>query len=354
MPEKKLHEGCGLLRATVAVIAFVVALGSLSAAEPPALRIQLRNGDIISGRLLSEDSTNLVLRTLWAASLAVPKAEVTKRDELPAPVTPAVAAPATPPAVAPKPPTPTPASPAPVVAAKPPVATPPPKPAAPPAPPKPKAQWNAEVEVGADLAFSTRDRTLFNGRFRVGHTYGRLRNSAEYRAAYGESQGVLSENRMDGSLKTDFDLNKKKVFIYNLAGLSYDEVRNIELRYEIGPGVGYHLIQKPKFTLDLEAGGNFEHREFANRSIDEHISLRFAERTTWNISSKISMDQRLEFFPNVDEVGEYRIRFESNLRYSFWKNVYLTLGIVDQWESDPAPGIDSNDLQIRTSLGARF
>lgn len=210
------------------------------------------------------------------------------------------------------------------------------------------------MEVGADMAFSTRDRSLFHGRFRVGHTYGRLRNSAEYRAAYGETQGVLSENRMDGSLKTDFDLNQRKIFVYNLAGISFDEVRNIDLRYEVGPGLGYHLIQKPKFTLDLEAGGNFEHREFVNRAADENISLRIAERTTWTISSKLSMDQRLEFFPNVDEVGEFRIRFETNLRYSFWKNVYLNLGLIDQWESDPAPGVDQNDLQIRTTIGARF
>lgn len=355
MPERNLNEGLRTLRGTVALSAFVFCLSPLLADELPNLRIQLRNGDSISGRLVSEDSTNLVLKTSWSASLSVPKAEVTKRDVLPDPAPAVVVVATNAPAAAPKPPAPAPA-PTPVVAAKPPPppAAAPAKPAVPPPKPKPKSEWALELEVGADMAYSTVDRSLYHGRFKLAHTYGRLRNSAEYRAAYGESQGVLSENRMDGSIKTDFDLNQKKVFIYNLAGISYDEVRNIDLRYEVGPGLGYHLIQKPKFTLDLEGGGTFEHREFANRSADENILLRVAERTTWNISSKVSMDQRLEFFPNVDELGEFRIRFEANLRYSFWKNVYLNLGLTDQWESDPAPGVSQNDLQIRTSIGARF
>ena len=343
MAETKLHEARGNFRPTFAFIALFTGLIASFAADVPSLRLQLRNGDTVSGQLVSEDSTNLVLRTPWAANLSVPKSELIKRDALPATGSATAAAPKPPPA-------------APAVAAKPvaPVLKPiPPRPPAPPSP-KPKSEWAVELEVGADLAFSTIDRSVYHGRIRVNNTYGRLRNAAELRAAYGEAQGKLTENRTDASLKTDFDLNQRRVFLYNMAVLSMDEIRNIDLRYEVGPGVGYHVIQKPKFTLDLETGAAFEHREFANRSADEHLLFRVAEKTTWNISSKLSMDERFEIFPNVDQLGEFRIRFEANLRYSFWKNVYLTLGVIDQWESDSAPGVSQNDLQIRTSVGARF
>jgi putative salt-induced outer membrane protein YdiY len=334
MTQRTIHDVGGILRPKAALIALVLGLGmSVAAAEPPTLRIQLRNGDTVSGRLTSEDSTNIVLRTAWTSNLTIPKAEIVKKDTVPNPPTP----------------TPTPAT-----VAKPAARPTPAKPPMPAEKPPLKSQWALDMEVGADLAFSTRDRSLYNARFRVTQSYGRLRNAAEYRAAYGESKGVLNENRMEGSLKTDVDLNARKMFIYNLAGASYDAVRNLDLRYEIGPGLGYHMFKTPKFTLDLESGGTYEHREFANRSADDHMLLRVAERTTWNITSKFALDQRLEFFPNLEPLGEFRVRFESNLRYSFWKNIYLTLGGIDQWESDPAPGVSQNDLQIRTSLGARF
>ncbi len=343
MAESKLHEARGNLWPAFAFIAFFAGLISSFAADVPSLRLQLRNGDTVSGRLVSEDSTNLVLRTPWAANLSVPKADVTKRDALPPPA-PADTAAQKPAPVAP------------VVDAKPLAPVLKPVPSKPPAPPsaKPKSEWAVELEAGADLAFSTIDRSVYHGRVKINNTYGRLRNAAEFRAAYGKAQGTLTENRTDASLKTDFDLNQRKVFIYNQAVLSMDEIRSIDLRYEVGPGVGYHVFQKPKFTLDLEAGAAFEHREFANRSADDHLLFRVAEKTTWNISSKLSMDERFEIFPNLDQLGEFRIRFEANLRYSFWKNVYLTLGLIDQWESDPAPGVSQNDLQIRTSVGARF
>lgn len=340
MAETKLHDHSGNLRPTVAFIALLAGVVAAFAADAPSLRLQLRNGDTVSGQLVSESPTNLVLRTPWAANLAVSKAEVVKRDALPA-VAPVALKPApVAPAVAAQPVAPV-------------LKLVPPKPAAPPAA-KPKSEWSFELEVGADLAFSTVDRSVYHGRVRVNNTYGRLRNSGEFRTAYGDAQGRVTENRFDASLKTDLDLNQRKFFLYNLAGVSMDKIRNIDLRYEIGPGVGYHLIQKPKFTLDVESGAAFEHREFANRSADEHLLFRLAEKATWNISSKLSMNERFEIFPNLDQLGEFRIRFEANIRYSFWKNVYLTLGLIDQWESDPAPGVSQNDLQIRTSVGARF
>ena len=211
MQEKKLHEVSRISRRILALIALLSGLTAAHAAELPSLRIQLRNGDTLSGQLLSENTTNLVLRTSWAATLSVPKAEVAKREALPA----------NPPAAAAVP------KPAPVVAAKPlaPVLKPvPPKPAPSPAA-KPKSEWAVDLEVGADLAFSTRDRSLYHGRIRLTHSYIRLRNAAEYRSAYGESQGLVTENRMDASLKSDFDLNQRKVFVYNLAGLSFDNSR---------------------------------------------------------------------------------------------------------------------------------
>ena len=63
MAETKLHEARGNFRPTFAIIALFAGVIASFAADVPSLRLQLRNGDTVTGQLVSEDTTNLVLRT---------------------------------------------------------------------------------------------------------------------------------------------------------------------------------------------------------------------------------------------------------------------------------------------------
>jgi uncharacterized protein DUF481 len=56
----------------------------------------------------------------------------------------------------------------------------------------------------------------------------------------------------------------------------------------------------------------------------------------------------------VENVNQYRARFEINLKYLLLQNLSLNLTVIDQDDSDQAKGVDKNDLQIRSSLGLKF
>ncbi len=61
----------------------------------------------------------------------------------------------------------------------------------------------------------------------------------------------------------------------------------------------------------------------------------------------------------MEQLGEFRLRFESNLRYALWQNgsgqnIYLALTLLNIYETQPAQGVDKNDLQIRSSIGINF
>src|SRR5713226_2848439 len=102
--------------------------------------LQLRNGDRLSGTILSEDAGKLTLKTTWWNVVVIPVAEIKSRENLPAPA-PAPTAPATNPPVA--------------LAGAAPPATPPIK------PPTPK-QWTGEAQARTALAFKQRSRQLYN------------------------------------------------------------------------------------------------------------------------------------------------------------------------------------------------
>ena len=334
------------------------------ALQSQTVALKLRNGDKITGKIVSENTNQVILTNSWAKEVTIPLAEIQSRETIapPAPVIVTNAAPAPPATNA-----------IPVVKPAPVVVVPPPKPAV---KPKRPSSWHGDAQVGADVGISTTRRELYYGRFKI--TYApvaeagpkatprvidRFRNTFDYNAAYGtvttdrsdgSSKTDLSANRMDGASKTDFDLGKaRRFFVYNLMGAGYDEIRKIDLRYELGPGLGYHLLTRSNLVMNTEIGMNYQVQYLQDNTRTERFYYRLAEDLTWKISKTLTFDEKFELFPQVN-LRDYRFRFESNLRYWLLQNLSFNLTVLDLYDTQPAPNVGRNDLQIRSSIGVKF
>jgi hypothetical protein len=294
--------------------------------------LHLTNGDRLAGRIVSEDTNRIVIATEWIKELPVPLSAIKQREDLrpPAPATNTVAA------------------------LKPSAAQPPIKPA----PPK---RWKANVTLGTDLQFGARDRQLYYTRFKL--TYERpyknapkkfFRSLFDFAVDYGETEGIVSANRAEGSVKTDFDVGTKRWYLYNLGGAGYDDIRKVDLHYEEGPGIGYHLFATEKFIANLEAGANYQVQEREDSSNSESFFLRFAEDVTWKLGPKLVWIQKFEFTPRVEDVARYRFRFDSTLSFPIWKNLSVNLSVLDLYDTSPANGVNQNELLVRSTLGISF
>ncbi len=338
---------------------------ALAGAQPVILH--LRNGDRVSGDLVTEDSTRVTLTNAILGRFSIPLTVVTLREGV---TNLAIAK-----------------SPAPAITNTPPPSLPPvlqrklddlqtvhatgnisaeeyqrqrAKLLSPPKPPGPK-HWSAELHAGMDLAFSERDRQLYTGRVKLNYARAPLRNNIDYLFTYGWTDGVLSANRMDSWMKTDLDLTPR-TYLYSLEGAGYDEIRRVNWRYEVGPGVGYHLIKTTNLVVRVEAGFNYQVQNVeeipANKpSFDreeKHYSQRLAQDFRWNIGSQFTFDEKVEYFPDLTDFHTYRMRAEANLRYWLKSNLSLNFTVIDTYETKTSTGVGQNDLQLRSSIGVKF
>jgi len=306
------------LRGLVVLAVFV----SLETIRAQTVILHLRNGDRITGAIVSENTNQVTLSTVLIREVVVPVAAIERREILPV-GTATAKPPAPPPAASNLPPA------------------------------KLPKHWAGEAQIGMDAVFGQKDRQLYYGRIKATYVKDRFKNILDYNVAYGRTDGISSENRMDGSSKTDFNLGKR-VFVYNLGGAGYDEIRKIDLRYEEGPGMGYHLITCSNFLFNVEFGANYQAQYFSDQTKSKNFYFRLAEDFTWKISNKLTLDEKMEFSPRVETMSQYRARFESNLKYLLQQNLSLNLTVIDLYDSRPANGVDKNDLQIRSSLGLKF
>ena len=340
----------------IAVLAFA------ANAIAQTVTVELKNGDRITGHILSETNNRVLVSNAWSAAISIPLAEISKRTPAYSPSTVIVGVTTNPVVVATA--TNVPAKTNNVALAKAIASTnnlftqPWLK------------NWHGDIQAGIDLTFSERNRQIYNAKAKITYAKNRFKSVFDYDMTYGRSQveeldsttpdpndkrvvSRLDANRMNGAVKTDYDLTKKW-YVYNLAGGGYDEIRKIDLRYEVGPGVGYHLIQWTNFFVNVEAGATYQMEKRADDTEISNFYGRLAENAAWKITPRLTWDEKFEYFPRIDRPGEFRMRFESNLRYAMLQNVFFNLSVIDIYDSDPASGVTENDLQLRSSIGVKF
>ncbi len=332
----------GLLRG-LALLLFI-ATPVLGRAELTVLH--LKNGDRIAGNIISEDTNRVIITTSWIKELSIPSAEIQRRDPattLPAgalasheiaPVANGFATPRT-------------------------TNTPPTK----------TKHWKIEARAGADFLSGPKNQQIYYGRLK--HSYLRpypsnpsqsFRNVADFAVDYGLTQNsssggdkssVLSANRLSASDKTDFDFGKGRWFVYDLAGLGYDEIRKIDFQYAIGPGLGNHLITRTNFLLNGEVGVDYQEQYRSDKTTTKNVFFRISEDSTWKINPVTTFTERFEFLPRADST-DFRARAEATLSYALWRNVSLHLSMLDLYDTKPAQDVTRNDLQVHTSVGVTF
>lgn len=316
--------------------------------------LHLKDGSVVNGTFLSETNGAIALTNAVLGLLRVPLSEVARQERTPAPI------PAAPPAVAANAASNAPPAAAtnlaaakPVVAKKPPVE--PMRPANPEATPiaSTPSFWKHDLRFGLNLRYSTKDSQDFSATAKS--TYGKapFRHIFDVNFRYGRLDGNLAANSLTGGEKTEFQLSNR-TYIFNLIGGGYDEIRRIDAQFEAGPGFGVELLKLTNFVWKGEMGFSFQQQYRSDDTRNSLYSVRVAEIFAWRIWEKLTADAKIEFFPNLENLGQYRLRLEGTLRYPVSKMLSMNLDVIDLYDTQPARNIPQNDLQIRSSLGITF
>jgi Protein of unknown function, DUF481 len=221
-------------------------------------------------------------------------------------------------------------------------------------------RWKGDASVGMDMERGAADHQLYYGKANLSYAQPYksdpkefFKNIFAFDSAYGKSSGILSDNRMGGSSKTDFDLSRR-IYLYNLGAAYYDEIRKIDRHYEEGPGVGYHWFNHTNFAVNIELGANYQAEDRSDGTRTDSVYYRLGQDMMWKVSKQLSYTEKFEYFPRVGYSTQYRMRFESTFAYALLLHLSWNFSLVDYYDTQPTAGIPNNDLQIRTSLGVKF
>jgi putative salt-induced outer membrane protein len=176
---------------------------------------------------------------------------------------------------------------------------------------------------------------------------------------------TTTANLFQAGIRGDLNVGPR-AFIYATADFATNQLQHLVLRQVYGGGVGYHVIKNDKTLFDIFGGFDYDKDEFGSYSYVNTApppptlsvaayTLNSAEAVVGeefdtHVSKRMTLLERFSFYPNISHTGDYRMQFNASLAVMMKTWLSWQTSFSDQYISYPPPGLKGNDLVLSTGL----
>ncbi len=216
--------------------------------------------------------------------------------------------------------------------------------------------WGGFLDSGLSLSRGNADTTNFT----IGATATRMTDkdkaSAFINSIYssGTTNGVTltTASAIHAGLRFDFNLSDKS-FAFAFTDFDHDRFQQLDLRNVIGGGLGYHIVKTDITNFDIFGGGSFNQEYFTTLTRRSGEAL-VGESFDHKLSSAFSVKERLEFYPDLSSMGDYRVVFDTAAITKLSKFLSWQVDASDRYITNPVNGLKGNDLLFTTGIRVAF
>lgn len=175
-------------------------------------------------------------------------------------------------------------------------------------------------------------------------------------------------NLTEGGLRYDHNVSAK-FFVFVAGDFMANALQFLDLRQIYTGGFGYHAIKSDRTVLDFLGGVNYTHETYSNGGAvpgsvplvftsygktNRFVALTLGEELNQKFGKSTVLDESLDFFPDLQQTGEYRWTFKVGTvtkinKWFGWQNQFS-----DIYVSNPPPATKKNDVIFTTGLNIAF
>lgn len=235
-------------------------------------------------------------------------------------------------------------------------------------PEKPPEKWTGSLTFGANLSAGNTERRSLGAALDAVLRREKDRWSADAAWDYAEDKqhddpntpGVdefgwhLTQRRLGGGLKYDRFLTKE---VYGLVATraSTDTLADIQLRWSIGPGLGYQVLETEVDNLLVEAGVTWFSEDYrSNTPTVDYLAARIAYKYRHEFNKTLRLTNAVEAFPSLERAADVYLEMNTKLETNLSKSLIAQLGWIWDYDNTPAPGRERSDHRILFSVGWTF
>ena len=156
-----------------------------------------------------------------------------------------------------------------------------------------------------------------------------------------------------GGLAYGHDLGGR-TFLNAFNDYEYDKFQNLDLRFVLGGGVGFHAIKNDHNLLDLLGGADFNRSTYSTPATTKSAEAYFGDDYSRKLGKAASFNHTARMFNNLTNTGSYRVNFDAGTAVKLTKWLNWSVAVSYRYLSKPAIGRKANDILYTTGLGFTF
>lgn len=156
-----------------------------------------------------------------------------------------------------------------------------------------------------------------------------------------------------GGVGYDHNL-KPRLFANVFNDYEYDRFQNLDLRFVLGGGLGFHAVKTEHSQLDVLAGFDFNHSKFSTPLTRNSGEFFWGDDYSVKLTGRTSLVQDFRMFSDMTNSGTYRVNFDVGASTKLGKWLTWNLSLSDRYLNHPAPGRKTNDFLYTTGIGVTF
>jgi putative salt-induced outer membrane protein YdiY len=220
--------------------------------------------------------------------------------------------------------------------------------------PPPGVLWKGNVVAGGSVSSGNTDSRGANGSAMLQFRADRHRGTMRAKGNYNETNDAADVQNASGSLKYDYFLNKK-LFAYAQALIEHDTFQDLDLRFTVGPGLGYQFIESSNISLFAEAGISYVNENRKVSANQDYTSGRWSMGFDWQmIPDRLKFFHFHEGYVRLEDANDFFLRSQQGLRLPLANDFYATLEFDYDYNNRPATGKKNNDRRYIFGLTYEF
>ena len=219
----------------------------------------------------------------------------------------------------------------------------------------PKSPWSGTVNLGYTYSNATSVTSALNlgGSITKKTELETFNLNAKYFYAYDD--GAVTDNDVVANISDTWYVTKDSPWNYFVQGAyQWDQFQDWEQRFSPYGGVGYALYRLDDLTWNLKFGGGGTWEYTGDRGFD--TQFLFETNVDWTIDELQSLTASVRFAPEVSDFANYLLTVSTNykLRIGTKSPFSLNLSVLDIYDPKATGDSSTNDLKVVVSLGYDF
>lgn len=172
-------------------------------------------------------------------------------------------------------------------------------------------------------------------------------------------------NLFQAGIRGDLNL-RPRLFVFAFGDFETNQLQHLSLRQVYGGGFGYHVIKTDRTVFDIFGGFSYDRDEFGSYTLvntapppplltiaafdQNSAEAVIGETFNSHLSKRALLTEQFSLYPNLSHTGDYRFQFDTTLAMQMkaWLSWQTTFS--DRYISYPPPGLKGNDLVLSTGL----